>query len=110
MLGYRGIEENATKSVTKSVYQGEWHVGRMAENTREVEGMTSWGDAKERMRAREIKVKVPSKHQSSALRGTVVCGVGTCVCSQRRKHRSLEAPSTAWPTWKVMRDPIPQTG
>lgn len=64
MLGYRGIEENATKSV----YQGEWHVGRMAENTREVEGMTSWGDAKERMRAREIKVKVPSKHQSPALR------------------------------------------
>lgn len=52
MLGYRGIEENATKSV----YQGEWHMGRMAENTREVEGMTSWGDAKERMRAREIKV------------------------------------------------------
>lgn len=57
VLGYRGIEEIATKSV----YQGEWLVGRMAENTRKVEGMTSWGDAKERIKAREIQVKVPGQ-------------------------------------------------
>lgn len=72
VLGYRGIEEIATKSV----YQGEWLVGRMAENTRKVEGMTSWGDAKERIKAREIQVKVPGKPSipSTQMNSNMWCG------------------------------------